>query len=392
MDVGKELIKVAKILISAYSEYNEMDDILEVYQSYDIKEKLKTYGFRWNSDKKAWYKSNWSKVKDNEKEIIESLISPKKKEIDTEIIKNEIFEVLKKSDGTFDISKRRCSYGDIDVSLGWKENISNNFVSVKGNTYPIKEKIYNAGGRWNSTWKEYRFNLENIDIKKFENLIGFLNKSIKKFEEREKEKKEKIEEEKKGGVIQIAIGSGYTRRGEFEVGEILDNTNRKISKENVDWYYVIKAWKKYIREDGLSFGVGDDSGYIYYAKIRPATEEESKDKILEKEEKKNKSEKMKEIKEIIEYIQKNGEEPTIDKLIKVEGKTYYFNENQIIYGGGSWLTIQPDKLWYIVNNGRDGDDWTRNNVETGGAGAIGKYILKSDKNFDEYVNKIETYL
>ena len=46
--------------------------------------------------------------------------------------------------------------------------------------------------------------------------------------------------------------------------------------------------KKYYKEDGLSFGVGDDSGYIYTAEARPATEEESKS-IRDEIENKNKN-------------------------------------------------------------------------------------------------------
>lgn len=44
---------------------------------------------------------------------------------------------------------------------------------------------------------------------------------------------------------------------------------------------------------------------------------------------------------------------------------------QTIYGGGDWFVVGPDWIWYIQNNGMDGDDWSRNNVITGGAGAIG---------------------
>jgi hypothetical protein len=43
-----------------------------------------------------------------------------------------------------------------------------------------------------------------------------------------------------------------------------------------------------------------------------------------------------------------------------------------IYGGGVWYVIQSDAVWIVQNNGSDGDDWSRNNVRTGGAGAIGK--------------------
>jgi len=43
-----------------------------------------------------------------------------------------------------------------------------------------------------------------------------------------------------------------------------------------------------------------------------------------------------------------------------------------IYGSGIWYVIQPDAIWVIQNNGSDGADWSRNNIMTGGAGAIGK--------------------
>jgi len=46
-------------------------------------------------------------------------------------------------------------------------------------------------------------------------------------------------------------------------------------------------------------------------------------------------------------------------------------QGQDIYGGGEWFVITPTAIWYVLNNGRDGDDWTYNNVRTGGAGAIG---------------------
>ena len=50
---------------------------------------------------------------------------------------------------------------------------------------------------------------------------------------------------------------------------------------------------------------------------------------------------------------------------------------QKIYGGGDWWIIQPEWIWYIQNNGADGDDWSRNNVRTGGAGAIGYRIPRT---------------
>ena len=38
---------------------------------------------------------------------------------------------------------------------------------------------------------------------------------------------------------------------------------------------------------------------------------------------------------------------------------------------GETGAVCPEYLWYVQNNGMDGDNWTLNNVRTGGVGAIG---------------------
>jgi hypothetical protein len=47
------------------------------------------------------------------------------------------------------------------------------------------------------------------------------------------------------------------------------------------------------------------------------------------------------------------------------------HDTQNLYGGGDWFVVGSDWIWYVQNNGMDGDDWAVNNVRTGGAGAIG---------------------
>ncbi len=70
--------------------------------------------------------------------------------------------------------------------------------------------------------------------------------------------------------------------------------------------------------------------------------------------------------------------PSKEQLI-LRGKRYYVSKRALIYGGGSWYVIGDDgKIWYVVNNGTDGGDWSYNNVKTGGAGAIGKAIEYND--------------
>ncbi len=41
------------------------------------------------------------------------------------------------------------------------------------------------------------------------------------------------------------------------------------------WLMIVTADQRYIREDGMSFGVGDDRGYVYSATARVATDEEA---------------------------------------------------------------------------------------------------------------------
>lgn len=73
------------------------------------------------------------------------------------------------------------------------------------------------------------------------------------------------------------------------------------------------------------------------------------------------------IAEIREHIQSQGECP--EGWHTPEGERYLDVQN--IYGGGDWFVVGEHWIWYCRNNGADGDDWSRNNVRTGGAGAIG---------------------
>lgn len=66
-------------------------------------------------------------------------------------------------------------------------------------------------------------------------------------------------------------------------------------------------------------------------------------------------------------IKAEGERPP--GLHQPEGER--LADTQTLYGGGHWFVVGPKWIWYIQNNGADGDDWSLNNVVTGGAGAIG---------------------
>ncbi|KKQ53961.1 MAG: methylase protein, partial [Candidatus Woesebacteria bacterium GW2011_GWC1_38_13] len=193
-------------------------------------------------------------------------------------------------------------------------------------------------------------------------------------------------------IIRLSAGSGYGGYP-YGIGDVI-RVYRRIS--NGQPYYsktpkmehetqsvepvvvkIVSAKQNYYREDGLSFGVGDDRGYVYSANARIATPDESAPVIAKELELKEKRE-VKDVvsnykKELIDLIQK-GEMPEGSNII---GGTRYF-DTQSIYGGGDWFEVDDKYIWYVRNNGADGDDWSRNNVRTGGAGAIGWRIPKDE--------------
>jgi hypothetical protein len=75
--------------------------------------------------------------------------------------------------------------------------------------------------------------------------------------------------------FKLSEGSGYGGRG-WEVGTLVHTNDRQQERGVPEWVIVVRTGKRYYSEDGMSFGVGDDRGYIYWAECRAATEAEYK--------------------------------------------------------------------------------------------------------------------
>lgn len=164
----------------------------------------------------------------------------------------------------------------------------------------------------------------------------------------------------------IGCGSGYGGQP-YSEGSVIRAPKRIVEKGGPTYLFVVRASEQYIRDDGMSFGVGDDNGYLYHADCREATAEEAAP-LMERERKiAEKEAAVQELNGIKKEIQENGERPEGDN--SPEGERILDTQNA--YGGGDWFVIGTEHIWYVQNNGADGDAWSRNNVRTGGAGAIG---------------------
>jgi hypothetical protein len=125
--------------------------------------------------------------------------------------------------------------------------------------------------------------------------------------------------------------------------------------------------------------LGHEGDWACYGYYRHATTDEIAE--LERREadaaetRRQRSERHAEIRAIRERIKSDGERP--DGMHATEGDRLI--DSQTIYGGGEWFVVGAVWIWYCANNGHDGDDWSQNNVRTGGAGAIGWRLPRTDE-------------
>lgn len=194
----------------------------------------------------------------------------------------------------------------------------------------------------------------------------------------------------------------YNDKKEAEIEAIRQKKPLKVIKSVFDYstgiqYYTLnktipeEEWNKvseyftYMQPYMFEDAEGATAGWY-------TTEPEKVEEILgitetqEKQEEKRQEEtkKQQENKENLETIEKAFQNAkTIPKQIKLnnllqrgqayENPQFKWTTNSM-YGGGILYIIQKQKIIKIQNNGRDGDDWSINNIQTGGAGAIGTYI------------------
>lgn len=166
--------------------------------------------------------------------------------------------------------------------------------------------------------------------------------------------------------FRLSGGSGYGCMG-WEPGQVVRCSEAFRGCGYPEYVTVVRLGERYYGHDGMRFGVGDERGYVYWIDCRPATEEEIAAKKAQEEAAQTVIRARARVKEIARSIIDQGDRPANAGI--VQGETLL--DTQDIYGGGDWFVLQPDAIWYVQNNGRDGDNWSYNNVATGGAGAMG---------------------
>jgi len=191
----------------------------------------------------------------------------------------------------------------------------------------------------------------------------------------------------------LSGGEGYGCHG-WEIGQVVYIDRTKPAYEGYpEFLLVVDTKEKYFSVDGLSFGVGDDSGYKFTAYCRAASDEEAaslKQKIEQQNRRYNATCRLD---EIGREIKNNGEKPVGPSQMDMpEGEMIFVADpHDELYGGGWWIIANDDYVWYIENHGMDGDFWAANNIRTGGAGALGWRVSRNEDLVSE-LNKIKEIL
>lgn len=182
-------------------------------------------------------------------------------------------------------------------------------------------------------------------------------------------KQAKAAAEAEQGIVHVSY---WADRGGYGLPSVGETVKRR------DDYFVVTAVSKgrYMGEDAMSFGGTDDRPYQHRVTLRRATEAE-RAAYVEREEREaqewqRKQDAQQAIRAVIETIQSSGTRP---ERAEPEGETVW--DTFTPYGTGDRLIIGTDRIWYVRNNGMDGDDWSQNNTTTGGAGAIAWWVPKT---------------
>lgn len=403
--------------------YNEM---------VDINPKLKSRGFRWDPSKRVWWVDR-SDLTDRQMAGVRVLIEGKPvkapKVPKGKTLEDVVQEAEAKRQAELDDLFKKAVETDL---LGFRFVLRRTRgVGLSGRTYPLSPDCRKAGGVWNSSDKAWEFSRSETQPKAFEALLKVVVKESELFRQTQAKVLDFVEGKHwpllglRISVISNVNGSTVVFGGNTrEVHAMLKEYVAKIHFDGSSWSVLAYltnqaelAWlfskldklelakqeesQEELKQESepvaprkrenakgdncarCGIWVPPGSGYIYRY-IDEDDDDNNVWRVMHKDER-TCEERLKEVREQEALVRDQARvQRELNKLIAkpenfVHGENLVPPGERIIltpltgYGGGSWLVVEPDKrhVWYVQNNGADGDDWGSNNVQTGGAGALG---------------------
>lgn len=219
-----------------------------------------------------------------------------------------------------------------------------------------------------------------IDATKYENALDNLKKEFETLKEDKVAKEVKVEREETAKETVKEYDKVFTDDYDaFGEGMLIVENDRV--------YKIVKVKREYIKCDGWSFGLCADKGYLYEGYAVDVTEtDEGQNKlescIKEESAKAKRKEVTKEYNDLISDIKENGVYCEVNE-IKIDNVTTLI-DNCNPKGSGYKLLQNGNTLYLMLQNGMDGDDWSKNN--------FGSYMVFKYKVKEQDIEKINKYI
>lgn len=302
----------------------------------DLKDKLKSYGARWDGRNKIWYMAKGETYLEEAfelfKEYADRLVEKKKEK---EAYKQEL--------------KRRRQEG-LGANIPYEHNdIAKNYDAI-----------------FNRRYKTWYFPSPDAKQEALEELQDRLAEERRKKQEREmgqilKKVENRLDRDVSVSDIEKVTFSGRSRRDTPNLGHVY---RRRKDGQTVEIVHVGRPEKI---TEGRSFGYNFDEGWLWTAYVVPASQDDQDRLESEDKAKKDLRDAIKDSDQLAKKIREEGEYPDGPVKLDTMPKLSIRDRDSILYGGGSWFHIEPGAwIWFVQNNGADGDNWSRNNTKSGG--------------------------
>ncbi|GIW06342.1 MAG: hypothetical protein KatS3mg060_1147 [Dehalococcoidia bacterium] len=188
--------------------------------------------------------------------------------------------------------------------------------------------------------------------------------------------------------IRFSIGEGYGGRL-HRPGEVIRARWRAADgTEQSGIVVVLGAAAQYYRHDGMSFGVGDESGYVYTTYARPATDEEAAPLLQREARARARRDAVRRLEQLAIDALRHGDRPAAPATHPA-GRELCHSEYAARLGN-YWIipADEPGVVYYVHHNGLDGDDWSVNNLP----GAILVRVADPDGALRQELDRLEATL
>ena len=252
--------------------------------------------------------------------------------------------------------------------------------------YDYKDEAKSLGGLWDADYSLWYMPDSSTKKKILDKVEEDKERARQVAQRHLEENREREEAERKRLGLKTYYFPGDSRGDRPAIGHTF--RDRKTG----DFMVVVDVKSVFYPEDGMSFGLPDDRGWMHTVTAKPAEDNSAIQGIKDREQQElTRSEAKKRRRELVRDFQKRENHAPGETDLRRFDRVLLSGARSLAYGGGEWFVITPSRIWYVQNNGSDGGDWSHNNVVTGGAGAIG-WVVPHTEALEQELRSLDTLI